>query len=90
MDLMKMDVEGGEYRVLQGATRVLRELRPVIVAELNSVCLKRDHHTPEDVIQLLQAAAYQTFSFNDGVLAIPGENSNALNELRACAKNSIN
>jgi FkbM family methyltransferase len=84
---IKMDVEGGEYRALQGAARILHDLRPIIAAELNSVCLSRDHHTPQDVVQLLQSAEYQTFSFNDGVLAIPRENGHALLDLRACTKN---
>ncbi|HUR85968.1 MAG TPA: FkbM family methyltransferase [Solirubrobacteraceae bacterium] len=32
-DFLKMDVEGAEHAVLQGATRILREHRPSIVAE---------------------------------------------------------
>jgi FkbM family methyltransferase len=87
LHFIKMDVEGGEYRVLQGAARTLHDLRPIIAAELNSVCLSRDHHTPEDVIQLLQSAEYQTFSFNNGVLAIPREDGHVLSELRAYTKN---
>jgi FkbM family methyltransferase len=31
---LKIDVEGAEYRVLRGATRVLREHHPVVVAEV--------------------------------------------------------
>lgn len=86
---IKMDIEGGEFRVLRGAAQILRDFRPIIAAELNSVCLKRDNHTPEDVVQLLRSAEYQTFSFNEGVLAIPNENSQALIDLRAFTKNKF-
>jgi FkbM family methyltransferase len=87
LNLLKIDVEGGEYRVLQGAGRMLRDFRPVVTAELNCVCLSRDHHTPEDVVQLLKTAEYRTFSFNNGVLAIPTEAGRLLSDLRAYTKN---
>jgi FkbM family methyltransferase len=87
LNLIKIDVEGGEYRVLQGAERMLRDFRPIVTAELNSVCLSRDHHTPEDVVQLLKTVEYRTFSFNGGVLAIPMEAGRLLSDLRAYMKN---
>jgi FkbM family methyltransferase len=40
MDLMNLDIEGGETRALRGARKAIRKLRPVIVA-----CI---HHVPED------------------------------------------
>jgi FkbM family methyltransferase len=89
LHFIKVDAEGGEYRVLRGAARILHDFRPIVAAELNSVCLGRDHHTPEDVVQLLQAAEYQTFSFNGGVLAIPREDGRFLSELRAYTKNAF-
>jgi FkbM family methyltransferase len=82
IDLIKLDAEGLEYRVLLGAKRVLRDFRPVIAAELNSECLKRDRRTPEDILHLLQSAEYRVFSFNQGVLAVPIEHSPHLPELR--------
>jgi FkbM family methyltransferase len=87
LHFIKVDAEGGEYRVLRGAPRILQDLRPIIAAELNSACLGRDHHTPEDVVRLLQSAEYQTFSFNGGVLAIPREDGKSFSELRAYTKN---
>jgi FkbM family methyltransferase len=89
LHFIKVDVEGFEYRVLQGAASILHDLRPIIVAELNAVCLRRDHRKPEDVVQLLQSAKYQTFSFNDGVLAIPREAGQVLSDLRAHTKNAF-
>ena len=73
VDFIKMDIEGAEFRALQGATELLSRYRPVVVAELNSVCLARDDHQPDDVLALLRAAGYDNFAFNDGVLALPSE-----------------
>ena len=49
-DLLKIDVEGSEGSVLDGAERILRERRPVIVVEL--------HETNAEVCDRLEAAGY--------------------------------
>jgi len=71
IDFMKMDIEGGEFHALQGAQEMLSRFRPVIFAELNAVCLSRDHRRPEDVRALLRGLGYNCSPFKDGVLAIP-------------------
>jgi FkbM family methyltransferase len=71
IDFMKMDIEGGEFHALQGAQEMLSRFRPIIVAELNTVCLARDHRKPEDVLALLRGLGYGCSPFKDGVLAIP-------------------
>ena len=68
---------------------MLENLRPAIAAELNAPCLRRDGRTPEDVIGILRAAAYRTFSFNAGVLAIAEENGATLWRLRAYTKEPL-
>jgi hypothetical protein len=51
---------------------MLSRFRPVIVAELNAVCLARDRRKPEDVLELLRGlVGYSCSPFKDGVLAIP-------------------
>jgi FkbM family methyltransferase len=89
LHFLKLDAEGGEHRILSGAERVLRQFRPVIVTELNSVCLGRDRHTPDDVLSMLGSMEYKTLPFNDGVLAIPQESRQLLSELQANAKNIV-
>src|SRR6266513_392092 len=71
IDFMKMDIEGGEFHALLGAQVLLSRFRPVIVAELNAVCLARDHRKPEDVFALLLGLGYECSAFNDGIRAIP-------------------
>ena len=83
VDFIKIDVEGGEYRALKGAEVLLRHHRPVIVAELNDVCLERDHRQPMDVVSLLRAAGYNTFSLNEGVLGIAQNGGNQIGALQS-------
>lgn len=73
LDFIKMDIEGGEFNALCGASEVLRRYRPTVVAEINSVCLARDGKTSEDMLALLRDAGYGCTPFNDGVLAIPSD-----------------
>ena len=73
VDFIKMDIEGGEFRALQGAAELLSRYRPVLVTELNAVCLAREDRLPDDVLAQLRAAGYENFAFNDGVLAVPRE-----------------
>ena len=65
IDFVKMDIEGSEYRALTGARNLLSTFRPVIIGELNAVCLRRDNHSPGEVIQLLRSANYEVFAFDD-------------------------
>jgi FkbM family methyltransferase len=49
-DVVKIDVEGGELQVLAGMTRLLRERRPVIIAEM--------HGKNVAFCELMRAAGY--------------------------------
>jgi FkbM family methyltransferase len=71
LDFVKIDIEGGECAALLGAQSLLRCFRPVVVAELNSVCLSRNQRTPEDVVGLLLDAGYRCERSDDTVLATP-------------------
>lgn len=60
---IKIDIEGAEYRALEGADRSLRKYRPVLLMEILSDSRNRD-----DVFNYLKELGYIPFDLHDGVL----------------------
>ena len=56
--LVKMDIEGAEFRALQGAKRTIEEIRPTWLIELHGT------DVAEQVREVLYAARYRFFSLN--------------------------
>jgi FkbM family methyltransferase len=56
--LVKCDIEGAELLFLRGATRVLRECRPLLFLSVHPALLPAFGHTVEDVRSTLSAAGY--------------------------------
>lgn len=79
LDLMKIDTEGAEIFVLQGARQTLRTFRPVIIFEANRLNLESYKIDPEELEQLLHAAGYH-------IVTISGE-SVKFNSLEAAMEN---
>lgn len=59
LDLVKMDIEGSEFRALRGAARTLERFRPAILIELNDVALRRCGSSPQAVNALLREIGYR-------------------------------
>lgn len=57
--LIKIDVEGAELSVLRGMDRILREMRPIIVLELESRLLSAFGASTEVILALLAAYDYR-------------------------------
>lgn len=62
-DLVKIDVEGAEYDVLLGSTRILKEGRPTVFAELLRKWMKPFGRHPNDVISMMSTYGYRTLQF---------------------------
>ena len=72
LDLIKMDIEGSEFRALSGAEETLKRFRPAILIELNEVALGRCGASSSQVKVLLGQAGYLGWIIKrDGVRPIP-------------------
>jgi FkbM family methyltransferase len=60
--LMKIDVHGYDFFVLQGAKQLLSDDRPIIFGEFNSHCLAWHGHSHDDVRSYLEQFEYEVFS----------------------------
>ncbi|GAB5537192.1 MAG: FkbM family methyltransferase [Rubricoccaceae bacterium] len=58
---IKVDVEGAEARVLNGAQETLRRHRPVLLTELDDTLLKANGSSALEVFELLDRANYDLF-----------------------------
>jgi FkbM family methyltransferase len=65
LDLLKIDVEGSEVDVLQGADEVLRTLRPVVLAEAQDESLRRMGSNVGELLKLLRAHDYEVKVFGE-------------------------
>lgn len=57
--LLKIDVEGHEAHVLDGAEEILKNDRPFVVIEINPELLAPAGHTPFDVLKRLESKGYR-------------------------------
>jgi FkbM family methyltransferase len=76
IDVIKVDVEGAEFRLFTGAKTTLQRYRPVLLFELSEESLRQQGSGREAVLGLLISQGYRVFTFdrNTGlpVLAAPG------------------
>lgn len=91
-DVMKLDAEGSELAVLQGARDALERFRPSMVVEINGTVLQHAGNSSAQVVDFLEARGYRLFALSFGrlepwSLAHHGEFSDTLcvHEIRAGA-----
>ena len=72
--LIKMDVEGAEPLVVQGAARLLAEDRPVILSELHPIQLERAASTTVDAfLAQMRTLGYHAHTLEHGAIGAPFE-----------------
>jgi len=78
IDVIKVDIEGGELNFLKGAMKTLSRWQPLLVMELNEVLLKRSGASIPQVKEILSPLKYEFFRVketNDMVLVPPAKKS---------------
>lgn len=70
VDIVKIDVEGAEHLVLEGARRTLERFRPTLLIELNDTALRNQGSSSQKICQLLDALSYALYRF-DGHTGMP-------------------
>ena len=63
IDIIKIDIEGGELNMLRGAVETLRRYRPLLLFELLRPALASQGTSPEAVIEYVQNQRYTLYQF---------------------------
>ncbi len=59
LDLIKIDVEGYEHYVLEGAIEVIRKSKPILFVEVNDTNLRAQGTTARDLVRFLELNEYK-------------------------------
>lgn len=58
LDLLKIDVDGFDFKVLEGAKRIIETFRPTVFIELSEVDLNRNNNSVSDVLSYFDDINY--------------------------------
>ena len=65
LDVLKIDVEGAETRLLSGAMETLRRFRPALLLEINEAALWKQGSSAAELVGLLESLDYKTIAFEE-------------------------
>jgi FkbM family methyltransferase len=83
VDLIKMDIEGSEFRALRGALVTLQRWRPTLMIELNEKALRNCGSSVSEIKEFLGNLDYCGWVFGRSALW-PIASSHAINECSEC------
>ena len=63
-DLIKVDIEGGEIKMLEGATEVIKKFRPIIFLSYHPIHIEKLGFTKKKIFQLLDKFNYKILDSN--------------------------
>lgn len=66
ISFIKVDVEGCECEVLEGAKDTIRRCRPTMLIEVNEEALKRQGHTPAELLTKIETLQYVMRNIYEG------------------------
>ena len=66
VDFIKIDVEGYEYSVLEGAINTLHTFRPIVMFELNQLTLTLSNRTATEYLRFAKDLDYNVFGLEYG------------------------
>lgn len=66
LDFIKIDVEGYEYSVLEGATDTLLSFQPIVMFELNEMTLALSNRTADEYLRFAKNHGYHVFGLEYG------------------------
>jgi FkbM family methyltransferase len=79
IDVIKLDVEGGEIDALRGGAKVFGKLRPILICEVLDATTQAWGYDAREIIKALQDYDYDWFDFNrDGSIEAHGEKQSYL------------
>ena len=58
LDFLKIDVDGFDFRVLEGAKRIIQTFRPIVFIELSEVDLNRNNSSVSDILSYFDDINY--------------------------------
>ncbi len=70
-DIIKIDVEGYELKVLKGAEKTLQKYKPILFIELDDENLKEQHSSALSLVQYLDGLGYTISNASKNILISP-------------------
>jgi len=72
VDVLKIDVEGAENRLIEGAAHILRTMRPLILFECSASALEGSGSSREELLEKLRSFDYVIYRFDESTgLPVP-------------------